>query len=125
MLLMRAGMMEMLKETHVISAKAKGLPDAQVRDRHVARLALIPVVSRFVCELPLVIISCFAIEKVFYWNGLGQFLFEAANKDDYHLVFGILTIVGIVILAAHFLVDLLNLILDPRLRKALRTTEGG
>jgi peptide/nickel transport system permease protein len=125
MLLMRASMMEVLKETHIISAKAKGLPDAQVRDRHVARLALIPVVSRFVCELPLVIISCFAIERVFYWIGLGQFLFEAANKDDYHLVLGILTIVGIVILAAHLFVDVLNLVLDPRMRKTLKTAEGG
>lgn len=124
MLLMRASMADVLQDAHVTTAKAKGLPDTQVSNRHVARLAMIPVVSRFILELPLVIISSFAIERIFFWNGLGQFLFQAANESDYMLVLGILTVVGIVILAAHFFVDMLNLALDPRLRKASKSAKG-
>lgn len=120
MLLMRASMTEVIKEAHIFSAKAKGLPDHEVRDRHAARLALIPVVSRFALELPLFIIGGFAIERIFFWNGLGQFLFEAANKSDYALIMGIATVVGIVILAAHLLVDILNFLLDPRQRKLIK-----
>lgn len=124
MLLMRASMADVLQEAHVTTAKAKGLPDSQVSNKHVARLAMIPVVSRFILELPLVIISSFAIERVFFWNGLGQYLFQATNESDYMLVLGILTVVGIVILAAHFFVDMLNLMLDPRLRKATKSSKG-
>ena len=125
MLLMRASMSEVLQEPHIFTAKAKGLPDNQVRDRHVARLALIPVVSRFVLELPLLIISGFAIEKIFSWNGLGQFLFEAANKNDYPLILGIMTVVGIVILASHLFVDILIQFLDPRQRRPLQEAKAG
>jgi len=124
MLLMRASMADVLQDAHVTTAKAKGLPDSQVSSKHVARLAMIPVVSRFILELPLVIISSFAIERVFFWNGLGQYLFQATNESDYMLVLGILTVVGIVILAAHFFVDMLNLVLDPRLRKATTSAKG-
>jgi len=124
MLLMRASMADVLQDAHVTTAKAKGLPDQQVSNKHVARLAMIPVVSRFLLELPLVIISSFAIERVFYWNGLGQYLFQATNESDYMLVLGILTVVGIVILAAHFFVDMLNLVLDPRLRKMTKSAKG-
>lgn len=125
MLLMRASMSEVIQEPHIFTAKAKGLPDNQVRDRHAARLALIPVISRFVLELPLLIITGFAIERIFFWNGLGQFLFEAANESDFPLILGIVTVVGIVILASHLFVDILILFLDPRQRRALQAAKTG
>jgi peptide/nickel transport system permease protein len=78
-----------------------------------------------VLELPLLIISGFAIEKIFYWKGLGQFLFEAANENDFPLILGIATVVGIVILASHLFVDILIQILDPRQRGALPAAKTG
>jgi len=125
MLLMRASMTEVSQEPHVFAAKAKGLKDNQVRDRHVARLALIPVVSRFVLELPLLIISGFAIEKIFTWNGLGQFLFEAANKNDYPLILGIMTVVGVAVLGSHLFVDILIQFMDPRQRISSQVSRAG
>jgi peptide/nickel transport system permease protein len=125
MLLMRASMSEVLQEPHIFTAKAKGLPDNQVRDRHAARLALIPVISRFVLELPLLIIGGFAVERIFFWNGLGQFLFEAANKNDFPLILGIVTVVAIVILASHLFVDILIQFLDPRQRRVSQAAKTG
>jgi peptide/nickel transport system permease protein len=125
MLLMRASMSDVLQEPHIFTAKAKGLPDNQVRDRHVARLALIPVISRFVLELPMLIIGGFAVERIFFWNGLGQNLFEAANESDYPLILGIVTVVAIVVLASHLFVDILIYFLDPRQRIALQSEKTG
>jgi peptide/nickel transport system permease protein len=118
-------MSDVLQEPHIFTAKAKGLPDNQVRDRHVARLALIPVISRFVLELPMLIIGGFAVERIFFWNGLGQNLFEAANESDYPLILGIVTVVAIVVLASHLFVDILIYFLDPRQRIALQSEKTG
>jgi len=116
MLLMRTSMIEYLGEDHVLTAHAKGLPEAQVRDRHVARLALLPVLARIVLQLPFVLIGGFVIERVFYWQGVGQTLFEATDHQDLPVLMGVLSLVGLGLLLAHCLLDILNAWLDPRVR---------
>jgi len=118
MLLMRVAMIEFLGDDHVLMARAKGLPDSAVRDRHVARLALLPVLARLTLQLPLVLIGSFVIERLFLWRGVGQALFTAADYQDIPVLMGILSVVGIIMLLAHLLLDVLNAWLDPRLRDA-------
>lgn len=77
MLLMRTSMLESLGADHVLMARAKGLADAAIRDRHVARPALLPVLARLVLQLPFVLIGSFVIERFFFWGGMGQTLFSA------------------------------------------------
>ncbi len=116
MLLMRATMIEVLGDDHVRTARAKGVVESGVRDRHVARLALLPVLARFIMQLPLVLIGSFVIERVFFWRGVGQALFEAADYYDLPVLMGILSIVGVTMLLAHLVLDILTVWLDPRLR---------
>lgn len=116
MLLMRATMIEVLNDDHVIVARAKGLSDGELRDRHVARLALLPVLTRFIVQLPLVIIGSFVLEKVFFWQGMGELLFSAIDLYDLPLIMGILSLVGVWILLSHVILDILSAWLDPRLR---------
>jgi peptide/nickel transport system permease protein len=116
MLLMRTSMIEYLGEDHVLTAHAKGLPEAEIRDRHVARLALLPVLARIVLQLPFVLIGGFVIERVFYWQGVGQIMFEAADNQNLPVLMGVLSLVGVGLLIAHCLLDILNAWLDPRLR---------
>ena len=72
MLLTRNSMLETMREDYVLAARAKGLPDKQVRDRHVARKALLPVVTSFVFSLAFAIDGGVIIETVFSWPGMGQ-----------------------------------------------------
>jgi peptide/nickel transport system permease protein len=117
MLVMRATMVEAMEADHVPAARAKGMRDSQVRDRHVARIAILPVLARFILCLPLVIIGSFILERVFYWDGMGQILIQAAIDNDLPVLIGVLSVVGVGILLAHIIFDLLNLWLDPRQRK--------
>ncbi len=118
MLIMRASMLEYLRADHVLTARAKGLADADVRDRHVARPALLPVIARLVLQLPFVLVGSFVIERAFYWGGMGQALFNAADYQDLPVLLGVLSVVGILMLLAHVALDILNAWLDPRVRDA-------
>lgn len=116
MLLMRVTMRDTLYEDYVLAARAKGLTDRAVRDRHVARLALLPVLARFIIQLPFVLIGSFAIENIFHWQGMGYALFQAVDVQDVPVLMGILSLVGVSLLVVHVALDILHAWLDPRVR---------
>lgn len=118
MLVMRTTMLESMCSDQVSAARGRGLSEVCVRDRYAARIAILPVLSRFVVYLPYVIIGAFVLEKFFAWDGMGQALFEATRNNDLPVLMGVLSLVGISILFAHFFFDLLTAWLDPRLRGA-------
>ncbi|MGH2621231.1 MAG: ABC transporter permease subunit, partial [Anaerolineales bacterium] len=116
LLTMRATMLETMGADHVTAARARGLPDSALRDRHVARVAMLPVLSRLLLSLPFVLVGSLVIERVFFWQAMGQVLFNAIEYQDLPLIVGVLSLVGALVLLAHILLDVLYLILDPRLR---------
>ena len=118
MLAMKTTMLEVQGEDHVPAAHSRGLPDARVRDRYVARLAVLPVLTRFVVYLPFVLIGSFVLERMFAWEGIGMALVEAADAYDLPVLMGTLSVAGVGILIAHLSVDLLNTWLDPRQRRS-------
>ena len=116
MLLMRTTMLETISDEYVLTARAKGLPAAVIRDRHVARNAFLPVLTRLLLNLPLVLTGSLAIELVFRWQAMGELIFLAIDYQDIPLLLGILSIVGVLTLAGHILLDILHVYLDPHLR---------
>jgi len=118
MMTMRATMLETLGEDHVAAARAKGLPDKAVRDRHVARIAMLPVLTRILLSLPFVLVGSLVIERVFFWRAMGQVVFNAIEFQDLPLIIGVLTMIGLISLVAHIFLDILYVALDPRLRYA-------
>ena len=116
MLLTRNSMLETMREDYVTAARAKGLPEKQVRDRHVARNALLPIVTSFVFSLAFAVDGGIIIESVFSWPGMGQTLIAAATAEDLPLAVGAFVFVGIFVLIAHLAADVLYVYLDPRIR---------
>ena len=116
MLLTRNSMLETMREDFVMAARAKGLPEKRVRDAHVARNALLPVVTSFVFSLAFAIDGGVIIESVFSWPGMGQTLVAAAVSEDLPLAVGAFVFVGIFVLVAHLVADVLYVYLDPRIR---------
>ncbi len=124
MLIMRATMAEVMDEGYVTLVKAMGYSDARVRDRHVAKVATLPVLTRFIVHLPFVIAGSFFLEYAFHLEGVGMRLVEAANQIDFPVVLGVLSLVGVGILLAHLALDVVTAWSDPRLRIMTRTGAG-
>jgi peptide/nickel transport system permease protein len=118
MLLMRTTMLETITEEYVLMAKAKGLPDRVIRNKHVSRNAFLPVLTRLILNLPFVLTGSLAIELIFNWRAMGMILFQAIDYQDIPLLMGILSVVGLLTLLGHIFLDILHIILDPRLRYA-------
>ena len=116
MLLTRNSMLETIREDYVMAARAKGLPENQVRDRHAARNALLPVITSLVYSLVFAIDGSVIIEGVFSWPGTGMTLLWAVRSEDLPLVMGAMLFIGLLSLLAHVIVDILYVYLDPRIR---------
>ena len=116
MLLTRNSMLETMREDYVMAARAKGLPEKHVRDRHVARNALLPVVTSFVFSLAFAVDGSVITESIFSWPGMGQTLVSASISEDLPLAVGAFVFVGLFVLVAHLVADVLYAFLDPRIR---------
>lgn len=116
MLLTRNSMLETLREDFVMAARAKGLPENVVRDKHAARNALLPVVTSLVYSLAFAIDGGVIIETIFSWPGMGMTLLQAVRSEDLPLAMGAFVFIGIFALLAHLVADILYAYLDPRIR---------
>lgn len=116
MLLTRNSMLEVLGEDYVLLARAKGLPDRRVRDRHAARAALLPLATSFSLGLAFSISGGVLTEMIFSWPGLGKELVDAVVGGDHPMAQGAFIFIAVVVLAANFITDVIYLLLDPRVR---------
>jgi peptide/nickel transport system permease protein len=116
MLLTRNSMLETLREDYIMAARAKGLPDKVVRDKHASRNALLPVITSFVLAVAFILDGGVITETTFSWPGMGLTLLGAALVQDIPMVIGALVFTGIMALTAHLIADIMYALLDPRIR---------
>ena len=116
MLLTRNSMLETIREDYIITARAKGLPENQIRDKHAARNALLPVVTAFILSISFVMDGGVITESIFSWPGMGLTLLKAAAVEDIPMVVGALLFTGTIALTGHLFADILYAFLDPRVR---------
>jgi peptide/nickel transport system permease protein len=116
MLITRQTMLETLREDYIQTARAKGLPEKVVRDKHAARNAMLPVFTSLIIGLPFTLSGGIITETIFSWPGMGLTLLQATQSEDIPLVMGTLTFIGILALSAHLIADILYAFLDPRIR---------
>jgi len=116
MLLTRNSMLETLREDYIMAARAKGLPERVVRDKHASRNAILPVVTAFVLAVAFILDGGVITETIFSWPGMGLTLLNAALVEDIPMVIGALVFTGILALSGHLIADILYAFLDPRIR---------
>ena len=116
MLLMRTSMLETLNEDYILTARAKGLSEKAVRDKHAARNALLPVWTSLVFAIGFAVSGGVITETIFSWPGLGLMLLNAATVADIPLAMAGFTIIGIMTLVSHLVADVGYAFLDPRIR---------
>jgi peptide/nickel transport system permease protein len=115
---MRNNMIGQLGEDHVVMGIAKGLSQSRVKYNYAARNALLPSITAFAYTLGHILGGSLVTEVVFNYPGLGNTLYLGIIARDYPLIQGQLLIMTLAILAANFIVDMIYVLLDPRLRRA-------
>jgi len=116
LLSMRNTMIAVLGSEYVNLARAKGLHPARVVLRYAARNALLPNVTSFGMALGFVLGGSLLTEIVFAYPGQGYLLLQAVRNQDYPLMQGIFLVITLAVLGANWLVDIVYLWLDPRIR---------
>jgi len=109
-------LMEALNADFVRTAKAKGLAQAIVVNKHALRNALIPLVTVMALDVPTYFTGALLVEVVFSWPGMGRLFFDGLNARDYILLQGILLIAAALIFLGNLVADLVYGLLDPRIR---------
>jgi peptide/nickel transport system permease protein len=115
MLLMRSSMLDTLEEDYIVTARAKGLEDRVIMNRHAARNAMLPVVTAMALSLAFSLNGGVLTEKVFSWPGLGTELIDAVMKNDYPLAQAAFIFLAVIVLVANLIADILYIFLDPRI----------
>ncbi len=115
---MRSSMLETINQDYVTTARAKGLSNRSVLYSHALRNALLPMVTVIGLQLPQILGGAVIIEQIFAWPGVGLLAFDAIAKRDYPVILGITMVVGAGIMIAAVLVDLIYVLLDPRVSVA-------
>ncbi len=118
MLIMRTSLREHHNQEYVTVARAKGLPEQIVRDRHASRNAILPVFSRLIISLPFLLTGIVIIEDVLDWPGVGSTLFGSLYQQDMPMVMALFLLVGVVTLIGRLILEVVLATMDPRLRIA-------
>jgi oligopeptide transport system permease protein len=116
--LSRGGMLEILTQDFIRTARAKGVPGHRVITRHTLRGGLLPAITFLGPAFAGMISGSFVIETIFQIPGMGQHFVNAITDREYDLIQGLVLFYGILILAANMAVDLLQIAINPRLRNA-------
>lgn len=110
----RAGMLEVLNQSYMRTAKAKGLRPSTITLRHGLRNALIPLVTVFGLALPTLFGGSVVIETIFQWPGIGLMFIDSVVNRDSPVIMGYVLITAIIVMLANLATDLAYSVLDPR-----------
>jgi len=116
MRLTRGGMLEVLHQDYIRTARAKGASEARVIFRHALRGGLLPVVSFLGPAIAGILTGSFVIETIFQIPGLGREFVNSAFNRDYTLVLGTVILYAVLIIALNLAVDVVQVWLNPKLK---------
>jgi peptide/nickel transport system permease protein len=116
MRLTRSSMLEVLRQDYVRTARAKGASETAVNYRHALANALLPVVTIVGIEAAFLIGGLIVTETVFNIPGVARFLVEAIRWRDYPIVQNLVMFIALVVVLVNFIVDMLYVALDPRIK---------
>ena len=118
MLLMRAGMDAERSEDYVLTGRAKGLPERAVRDRHVARNVMAPVLAGSFLTFPTVLAGMIIVEFELEMSGLSRVMFDAIEFQDIPVIMGVMVVLGLMGVVFRLVTDVTIAALDPRQRQS-------
>jgi len=115
-LIMRSGVMEVLAEDYILTAKAKGLSTLRILRTHALKNAMLPMVTMIALTFGYTVGGAIQVETVFSWPGIGRLMYEAVQKRDYPVLQGTFLLLAVSVIVANLVADLLYSALDPRVK---------
>jgi peptide/nickel transport system permease protein len=112
---MRSGMLEVVRQDYIRTARAKGLTEGRVVYRHALRNALLPIITLLGLSIPGLIAGSVIFETIFALPGVGQLMWQAVMARDYPVVMGNLVLTAVLTLAGNLLADVGYSLADPRI----------
>ena len=112
----RSSMIEVLSQDYIRTARAIGVSELKIHIRHALRNALIPVITIIGLQFGALLGGVIIIEIIFSWPGIGQLLIPAIMRRDYPLVQGCILFIAVVYIFVNFIIDMLYVYIDPRVR---------
>jgi peptide/nickel transport system permease protein len=113
--MVRGGMLDVLGQDYIRTARAKGLAQNAVVSRHALKNALLPTVTQLGLQIGLLLSGAFLTEIIFSWPGIGRYSVDAIRQLDYNAIMATTLIVALIFVLMNLVVDILYLFLDPRI----------
>lgn len=114
--IVRVNLKQTLRSEYVEAARARGIPENKILINHALKNALIPVITVMGLTFASLLGGAVLTEVTFSWPGLGNRLYEAISLRDYPTVQGIMVFFGVIVVFASILIDIINALIDPRIR---------
>lgn len=113
--MVRGGMLEVLNQDYIRTARAKGIAPNTVIFGHALKNALLPTVTSLGLQVGLLLSGAFLVEIVFSWPGIGRYAVEAIQRLDYNATMATTLVIALIFVLMNLVVDILYLFLDPRI----------
>ncbi len=113
--MVRGGMLEVLNQDYIRTARAKGMSPNTVIYGHALKNAMLPTVTSLGLQIGLLLSGAFLVEIVFSWPGIGRYAVEAIQRLDYNATMATTLIIALIFVLMNLVVDILYLFLDPRI----------
>lgn len=113
--MVRGGMIEVMNQDYIRTARAKGLASNDVVRRHALKNALLPTVTSLGLQVGLLFSGAFLVEIVFSWPGVGRYAVDAIQAVDYNATMATTLVIAAIFVIVNMFVDILYLFLDPRI----------
>ncbi|MDG1718812.1 MAG: ABC transporter permease [Flavobacteriales bacterium] len=113
--IMRVGMIEIVSQDYIRTARAKGLSENKVILKHALRNSLLPIITVFAAIFPMSVGGSIIIEVIFSIPGMGTEMFNAILNYDYPMITAFFTLIGFLTMIGYLVADLLYAVVDPRI----------
>lgn len=114
----RGGLLEVLNEDYIKTARSKGLHETVVIIKHGLRNALIPIVTVISLQVPHIVGGSVVIEQIFGWPGIGSLMISSIDARDFSIVMGVTTMICLIVMCCNILLDIVYGVLDPRISRS-------
>ena len=112
---MRIGMIDVINQDYIRTARAKGLSERKVILKHALRNSLLPVITVFAAIFPMAIGGSIIIEVIFSIPGMGVEVYNSILNYDYPMIITVFTLSGFLTMVGYLVADLLYAVVDPRI----------
>jgi peptide/nickel transport system permease protein len=114
--MVRASMIEVLRENYIRAARASGIPERTIVYRFALKNSIIPALTALGLSFAYSITGAFLVEFIFGWGGIGSYLTDALSSIDYPVIVGVTIFVCVFYVVINLILDVFQAVIDPRVR---------